>query len=261
MKQFAILLIALVHQCLLAAEVNAVVPIEDCFLCSKEPSMTMHWKGSNSKAVLIVIPGGTGVVGISQDRKDLKQSYFENLKRLADPDLSNGLFDLVVIDSPRILTTQGNGLSGRGEKEHMIRIESVLKYYKEKTGLPVWMLGQSNGGVSLANFFRYLTEKKQMELIAGAIASTTRPETNFPTTLSTPILFITHKLDGCRNLDQLKTIFESVKKSNTALTDWTLIEGGEAEGNKDPCRSGYHMFYKSGADYARTIEKFIFSNP
>jgi hypothetical protein len=39
-----------------------------------------------------------------------------------------------------------------------------LKYYKEKTGLPVWMLGQSNGGVSLANFFRYLTEKKQMEL-------------------------------------------------------------------------------------------------
>ena len=241
----------------IAAEVISVTPIEDCFMCSKTPSLTMYWKGSNAKVVLLVLPGGTGQVGLSAEKKDKQQPFYENLKRLTDASLTKGQVDLVLLDSSRPLTANGADLSGRATKEHMVRIEAVVKHYKEKTGLPVWILGQSNGGASLANFIRYMQEKKQSDVISGAIASATRPESNFPPALSIPLLFITHKSDGCRNLDQLLRIYEATKAANSASTEWFVVEGGEAEASKDVCHSGYHMFYKSGEQYAQTIDDFI----
>jgi hypothetical protein len=239
------------------AELTAVSNAETCFLCNSAPSMTVHWRGRDSKAVLLVIPGGTGQVGLSARGSDLKQPFFENLKILTEPEFTKGQLDVVVLDSPNPLSSAVADLSGRATKEHMVRIESVLKHYKEKTGLPVWILGQSNGGASLANFIGYMLEKKQSEWIAGAIASTTRPESRFPSPLSIPFLFITHKLDGCRNLHQLHRMYEGVKSSNSAATDWVVIEGGEAQAGKDPCRSGFHMFFKAGQAYAQAIDAFI----
>lgn len=259
MIRLLILMCVLTQWTVNAAEVIAVDPIEDCFLCSSTPSLTMHWRGTNSKVVLLVIPGGTGLAGISSEKNDLRQPFFNNLKRLTQKNLTKGQIDLVVLDSPRALTPNPADLSGRGTKEHMIRIESAVRYYKQKTGLPVWILGQSNGGASLGNFIRYLQEKNQANLIAGAVASTVRPETNFPLNANIPFMFITHKLDGCRNLDQLRTIYEKVKNSNSTRTEWFLVEGGEAEIDKDPCRSGFHMFYKAGAEYAKAIDDFIAS--
>ncbi len=240
-----------------AAEVIAVDPIEDCFLCSSKPSMTMYWQSPNAKVVLLVIPGGSGLVGLTAEKKDLKQPFFDNLKRLTNKNLTKGQVDLVVIDSPGVLTYDAANLSGRDTKEHMIRIESILRYYKNKTGLPVWILGQSNGGASLANFTRYIHDQNRTELIAGAIASTPRPESNFSSSLNFPLIFINHRWDGCRNLDQIHAMYERVKNSNTAKTEWVMIEGGEAEVGKDPCRSGFHMFYQAGDEYAKAIEDFL----
>ena len=259
MIRLFILLFALSHWTANAAEAIAVDPIEDCFLCSSAPSLTMYWQGSNSKLVLLVIPGGTGLAGISSKKNDLRQPFFNNLKRLTSNNLTKGQIDLVVLDSPRALTPNPADLSGRGTKEHMIRIESAVQYYKKKTGLPVWILGQSNGGASLANFIRYLQGKYQANLIAGAVASTPRPESNFPLNANIPFMFITHKLDGCRNLDQIQTLYEKVKNSNSARTEWFVVEGGEAEIDKDPCRSGFHMFYQAGDEYAKAIDDFISS--
>lgn len=46
------------------AEVFTIQPLESCFSCSSKPSMTMFWKGKDSKAVVIFIPGGEGYIGI-----------------------------------------------------------------------------------------------------------------------------------------------------------------------------------------------------
>ena len=257
--RLAIFFFALTQLNVDAAEVIAVDPIEDCFLCSSAPSMTMYWQSPNSKVVLLVIPGGSGLVGITPEKNDLKQPFFNNLKILTNKNLTTGQVDLVVLDSPRVLTPNGADLSGRDTKEHMIRIESALKYYKNKTGLPVWIIGQSNGGASLANFTRYLRDKNQENLIAGAIASTTRPESNFASSLNIPLMFITHRFDGCRNLEQIHAMYKRAASSNSAKTQWVLIEGGEEEVGKDPCRSGFHMFYKAGDEYAKAIDDFIAS--
>jgi len=145
-----------------AAEVIPVKPMEDCFLCSSAPSMTMYWQGRNSKALMIMLPGGDGYLGVKPEMTDINRPFIENLKRLTNPDMTKGQVDLVFLDNPRVITPFERDLSGRGTKEHMIRIESALKFYKEKTRLPVWILGQSNGGVSLANFLHYMQEKTKV---------------------------------------------------------------------------------------------------
>lgn len=242
-----------------AAEVIAVHPIDSCFLCSNAPSMTMYWQGASSKVVLIVIPGGDGLAGITPERKDLRQPFFDSLKRLTNKALTTGQVDLVVLDSPRALTPNPADLSGRATRDHMIRIESAIEHYRKRTGLPVWLLGQSNGGASLANFIRYLQDKNRADLIAGAIASTPRPQSRFPSSIGMPVMFITHKLDGCRDLEQMRAMYEKVRSSNSAITRWVLVEGGEEEPGKDPCRSGFHMFYRAGDEYAKAIDDFIAS--
>jgi hypothetical protein len=238
-----------------AAEVISVNQIEDCWVCSSAPSMTMYWKAQAAKQVLIVIPGGDGYIGFKQDMTDLDRPFPANLKRMTDSGLTRGETDLVFLDSPRSLGDRD--LGARGAKDHLIRIESAIRFYKEKTGLPVWLLGQSNGGASIANFIRYLQDKKQTDLIAGVIASTPRPESNFPSSLSLPVMFIIHRQDGCRVLSQIQRMYEQVKDNNLAITSWVVVESGESQAGRDVCSSGYHMFYKAGEEYTKAIDDFI----
>ena len=111
-----LLFFLLTHCNVKAAEIMAVQPMEDCLLCSNSPSMTIHWPGTNAKALLLVIPGGTGLVGISAEKNDLRQSFFNHLKRLTEPNLTKGQTDLVVLDSPKALTLNPADLSGRGHQ-------------------------------------------------------------------------------------------------------------------------------------------------
>lgn len=87
-----------------AAEVFPIEPIEKCFLCSTEPSLTMYWQGKDAKALLLLIPGGEGHVGLRPQQTDHRSHQFQTLKRLTDPALTSGQFDVVLLDSPAPLS-------------------------------------------------------------------------------------------------------------------------------------------------------------
>lgn len=251
---FVLLAVRLVH----AGEVIPVQPIESCFLCNSSPSMTMYWQGKDSKAVLIFIPGGEGYVGLKPGQTDLKSYYIQMLKRLADPTLTSGQFDLVLLDSPGELSPRQPYPSARGSFDHLIRIESAIRYYKEKTGLPVWLMGHSNGGISLTEFIKYAQKNNKMDLISGVIASGIRTESNFDAPVAFPMLFIHHKNDACQHCFPSASLanYEKVKQFNTAVTEFEYVTGGEAE-QKDPCRSGFHMYYGAGEEVAKDIDEFM----
>ena len=123
----------------------------------------MYRKGKNSKALVIFIPGGEGYVGLKEGELDHPSQLFKTLEKLSNPNLTSGKFDVVLLDSPAELSPRQYYPSDRGAFDHMIRIESAIRYYKEKTGLPVWLMGHSNGGISLTEFFKYA--KKKIRLI------------------------------------------------------------------------------------------------
>lgn len=241
-----------------AAEVIPIEPIEKCFLCSSEPSQTMYWQGQASKAVLMLIPGGEGHVGLKPEQKDHRFHQFQTLKRLTDSSLTSGQFDVVLLDSPGPLSPNQPYPSARGGSDHLIRIESAVRHYKQKTGLPVWLMGHSNGGISLTEFLKYARKNNRLDLISGMVVSAVRNESHFEGPIEFPMLFIHHQQDGCpgTTLSASHRNYEKVKTFIAAPVDFVTIQSGQAE-PRDPCRSGFHMYFGAGEEVANQLDAFM----
>lgn len=241
-----------------SAEVIPVEPIEKCFLCSSEPSMTMYWQGKNSKAVLMLIPGGEGYIGLKPSQTEHGYHQFQTLKRLTDPSLTSGQFDVVLLDSPSQLSPNQRYPAARGGSDHLIRIESVIRHYRSKTGLPVWLMGHSNGGISLTEFLKYARKNNRMDLIGGMVASAIRDESHFEEPIGFPMLFIHHRNDGCFHTTYSASFrnFEKVKAFSKAPVEFVAVESGMAQA-QDPCRSGFHMYFGAGEEVAKHLDEFL----
>jgi hypothetical protein len=260
MKQLLILLALCTHWLCHAAEVIPVPPIEKCFLCSSSPSLTMYFQAPQAKAVLIFIPGGEGNIGLKEGQTDNRFHFFQALKRLTDPTLTSGQTSVVLLDSPYPLSPGQAYPSARGASDHLIRIESVMRYYKDKTGLPIWLMGHSNGGISLTEFLKYAQKNDKLDLISGMIASGIRNESRFEAPIPFPMLFLHHQYDGCQYTtpSSAHNNFEKVKKVTSAPAEFIEIKGGQPE-PRDPCRSGHHMYFGAGESAAQAIDHFMSS--
>jgi hypothetical protein len=258
MKQLLLLIALCAHILTHAAEVLAVTPIEKCFLCSSTPSMTLYFPGTASKAVLIFIPGGEGYIGLKEGQTDHRFHFFQTLKRLSDPTLTSGQWDVVLLDSPGELSPRQLYPSARGGSDHLIRIESAIRYYRQKTGLPVWLMGHSNGGISLTEFVKYAQKNNKLDLIGGMIPSGIRNESYFDAPIAFPVLFLHHQADGCQHTTPAAALtnFDKVKTINSAATDFVYVTGGQPE-PRDPCRSGHHMYFGAGEEAAKAIDAFM----
>jgi len=260
MKRLSLLLfLALSFSQTARAQVYPVDPIEKGFLYSSEPTLTFLWESKTAKAVLIFIPGGEGQLKLSLDRKDLGGFYGSTLKPLSNPSQTSGLFDVVIFDSPLNLPSGTTYPNSRATADHMMRIESVVSYYKNKFNKPVWLMGHSNGAVSVTEFYKYLQDKKKENLISGIIYSSARNGASFTSNTNIPVLFLAHEQDGCSKStpSNSKSVYEDLKKTNQFKTEYVIVKGGETEG--DPCRSGYHMFFGASQEAYKAIDSFASS--
>ena len=253
-----LLLLALLACSWAQAEVIPIHPIEECFLCSTAPSMTMYLQGQNAKAVLIFIPGGEGYLGLKEGQTEVKGQILKTLERLTDPALTSGKYDVVFLDSPNELSPRQPYPSARGSMDHLIRIESAIQYYKKRTALPIWLIGHSNGGISLTEFLKYAQKNNKLDLISGFIASGIRNESYFNAPVPFPILFMHHQNDGCFHTTPAGALsnFNKVKEYISAPTEFAYITSGQAQAS-DPCRSGFHMYNAAGEEAAKVIDDFM----
>ncbi len=227
------------------------------------PTMTMYWPAQKARAVLVLIPGGDGYLGIKPDTVDLAHPFYQALKRLTTPDLTSGSIDVVIFDSPYRLSSPGFGKrhpSERTSSDHIQRIESVLVFYKEKSHLPVWVMGHSNGGISLMELIKHLQRTDRTTMIDGMVVSSARNEAAFSAPLNFPILFIDHKDNGCTNDNQtVYRTYDSVKKISSSVVGQVLITSGESQ-NADPCYSGHYMYFKAEEELSKALDEFIVRN-
>lgn len=237
------------------AQVYPVEPIETGFLYLSAPTNTFVWESKEAKATLIFIPGGEGQLKLTPDRKDLGGFYGNTLKPLSDPTKTSGLFNVVVFDSPVVLPSATMG--SRATADHMMRIESVVLYYKAKFNKPIWLMGHSNGAVSETEFYRYLQGKKKENLISGMIYSSARNGATFNSDTNLPVLFLAHEQDGCAGStpSNSRRVYEDLKKTDKEKTEYVLIKGGSAEAGES-CRSGYHMYYGAAEEAYKAIDSF-----
>lgn len=223
---------------------------------SLPPTETFMWQARDAKAVLVMIPGGDGRLGLRPTRADLGGFYGKTLKPLADTTLTSGRIDVAVFDSPYPLPVSGSYLMSRATTDHLGRIASVVSFYASRFGKPVWLMGHSNGSISVAEFLR-----GHEALLAGAIFSASRDGVRVSPKTVIPILFLHHRKDSCvvaSGRDDLAT-FEALRAAGKANTAFIWLEGGSSE-HGNPCGSGYHLYSGAEAEAYRAIEAFIASH-
>jgi len=225
----------------------------------QEPTLTFLWSSPAAKATLIFIPGGEGRLGLTADRKNLGGFYGATLRPLSDVNLSSGNFNVVVFDSPIPLPVGTSYPVSRTSTEHLTRIESVVQFYKAKFDLPVWLMGHSNGAVSLTEFYAKLQREGKTDLIAGAIYSSARNGARFDHRVQLPILFLAHEKDACAKSTNYNSrkVFEEQRSTNKQRLRYVLLQGGEGQA-QDVCSSGFHMFYGAASEAYQAIEAFAF---
>jgi hypothetical protein len=244
------------HLCV-SAQVTPVPFTEKGFLFSDAPTLTYVWPAQAAQFTLVFIPGGEGHLGLTPERKTLGGFYGATLKPLSDSTLTHGLFNVVVFDSPAILPAGTDYPTSRQSKEHLLRIESVVRYFKDRFGLPVWIMGHSNGAASMTEFYKMLEKNGNPQMTAGAIYSSARNGSTFSNQTQIPVLFLAHEKDACPKSRPSNSwsVYEELKKTNSQRVDYITLHQGQAQA-LNPCTSGFHMFFGAEEEAYQAIDQF-----
>lgn len=259
MKKLLFFLFILLNSSLAKAE---LIYIESLYKNSdkkSDPTITKYYKGINSRALIIFIPGGEGMFRFGPQKNEPTLSYYKMLKKISEKNITSGAYDLVLMDSPYSL---GDGTFNqirfmRASSDHLYRIESVINFYKDKTKLPILLMGHSNGGISVMEFIDYIAkDSSKNNLLSGIIMSAARDEANlFLKPAKLPVIFLHHKNDGCVGTTYKAAIFafDKLLKENNNVS-FITVETGEPEGNLNACNSGTHMYNGSSDEVPKKLD-------
>lgn len=215
------------------------------------PTRTLFIPTQKAKAVVLLFPGGGGMLRLKDDGATNNFHTFVRSKNL----WAQYGIDAVLVDTPYDL---GNGRAHtRAIRDHQQRILNVVRYYKEKLNLPIWIFGHSMGSVSVSEFAN--GGRDQERLIAGVIVAGTFRTVSIDSDVNLPVLAIHHVQDGCVSTPFATS--ESVINSRLGKTPSQLIsiDGGVSEG--DICGSkAYHGFNEKEPEVIKAAAQFILAN-
>ena len=98
---------------------------------------TLFWEAvPDAKATVFLFPGGAGGFGKVEDGKATGGNF---LVRSAPYFLANG-FNVAIFGRPNDMEL---GWTERTEPMHMADAAKVLEFVKQKSGLPVWIVGRA----------------------------------------------------------------------------------------------------------------------
>jgi hypothetical protein len=215
------------------------------------PTRTLFIPTQNAKAVVLLFPGGGGMLRLRDDGSTTNFHTFVRSKNL----WAQYGIDAVLVDTPYDL---GNGRAhSRSIRDHQQRILNVVRYYREKLNLPVWIFGHSMGTVSVTEFMN--GGKDQAKLVAGVIVAGTFRSASIDSDVLNPVLAIHHVGDGCAStpVNTSESIIKN-RPSNSA-SQYIPIDGGVSEG--DVCGSkAYHGFNEKEPEFIKAAAQFILKN-
>lgn len=229
-----------------------VIPIEPPTrgFFGSQPTMTMPYQRSDAELTIVVIMGHPGRFGLKVGDFSVKNTTAQMMRDFVYRTRVKA--NVVILDSPHLLQTIGD----RSTSDHLIRIESVVKFYSDKFQLPVWLLGHSMGSISVSEYLNRSSENRSS--LAGAILSAGMNETRITEDWNTPALVIHHEKDGCEGttFSSAKRYFGRIKERNSKVTELATVRGGFSLGGP-PCSTGYHMYQGAYEEVFKLVEDFI----
>lgn len=228
-------------------QVTPVEPLSRGFF--SQPTLTMPYERSDAEVIIVIIMGHPGSFGLKVGDFSVKNTTARMMQPLVYR--TKIKVNVVILDSPYPLQTIG----ARSSSDHLKRIESVVRFYKEKSKLPVWLFGHSDGSISVSEYLNRSEENRKS--LAGAILSGGRNETRITEDWGIPSLVVHHEKDGCEwtTFNAAQRYYAQIKERNSRVTELATIVGGFSTGA--PCSTGYHMYQGAFEKTLDAIEDFL----
>jgi hypothetical protein len=230
------------------SQVIPVDPLTKGFFITQQ-TMTMLHERRDAELTVIVIMGHPGHFDLKVGDHFVKNQTARMMRDL--PYRSKVKTNVVILDSPLML----QGVGSRSNSDHLSRIESVIKFYKERFNIPVWLFGHSDGSISVSEYLNKSNDSRK--LVAGVILSAGRDETRITEDWKIPTLVLHHEKDACHvtTFGGAQRYFTRIKEKNTSATEFSTVVGGTSSGA--PCSTGYHMYESAFGETLGLIEDFM----
>lgn len=216
---------------------------------------TLFWEPApNAKATVFLFPGGAGGFGKVENGKATGGNF---LVRSAPYFLANG-FNVAIFGRPNGMEL---GWTERTEPAHMSDVQSVLDFVKQKSDLPVWIVGTSRGTVSATA----MTIHIQDPAIAGLVLTSSVVRYGTPgavprqnlQAIKVPVLVYHHAKDGCKHC-QASDAPAVIKGLTQAPIKKLMVVDGGASPTGDVCAGQHwHGFIGMEKEAVDTISKWI----
>lgn len=228
-----------------------VIPVEPLTrgLFGTQQTMTMLYERSDAELTIVSVMGHPGHFGLKAGDQFVKNQTARMMRDITYRTKIKA--NVVILDSPFPL----QGIGARSSSDHLGRIESVVKYYRERLKVPVWLFGHSDGSISVSEYLNRSDETRRS--LVGAILSAGRDETRIKEDWKVPSLVIHHERDGCdvTTFNGAKRYFARLKEINTSASEFATVVGGMSSGA--PCSTGFHMYEGAFGETLSLIEDFI----
>lgn len=234
--------------CLCQITLNVQGQVFDVPHQDEAPTRTLLASTPKPQAVVLLFQGGGGLAGITDDGSvKSKHTFVRSLNLWAQYGI-----DTVLVDSPYNLGHTKNNL--RGRQDHLNRVDEVVRFYKAKLNLPVWIFGHSMGSSTAtyyANEFDSSGKKIAGIIIAGTISSAYLNQD-----VEIPVLGIHHQQDDCRVTPVSATSSIIDGRPPKFISKLEIIDGGISEGGV--CDSfAYHGFNQTEPEFIKRAAQFI----
>jgi hypothetical protein len=230
---------------------SQVIPVE--FLSAgffgARQTMTMLHESSDAALTVVVVMGHPGSFGLKAGDSFVKNTTARMMRDLVyRPKIKA---HVVILDSPAPL----HGVGARSSKDHLDRMDSVLKFYEDKLKVPIWLFGHSDGSISVSEYMNRPNTSRRS--VSGVILSAGRDETRIKEDWKIPALVIHHEKDGCdvTTFNGAQRYFKQIQQTNTAAVEFAAVVGGVSSG--PPCSTGHHMYEGAFGETLGLIEDFL----
>ncbi len=198
---------------------------------------TLFWEAApDAKATVFLFPGGGGGFGKFEDGKATGGNF---LVRSAPYFVANG-FNVAIFGRPNDMDELG--WTERTEPKHMTDVAKVLEFVKQKSGLPVWIVGTSRGTVSATAMAINVHDPA----IAGLVLTSSVVRYATPgavprqdlKAITLPVLVYHHAKDACKHCQASEAPYIIKGLSNAPIKKLMVVDGG-ANPTGDEC-AGQH---------------------
>jgi predicted esterase len=222
---------------------------------------TTYWwmPRDNAKANLVLLSGGAGGIGYRNGAPQSANFLIRSRDHFATGN-PNGAFNIALLGNASDLRQLDPVL--RVRTEHLQDIAAVIAHIRARNSAPIWLIGTSQGSISVAAAAIELGDKVD-GIVLSAPYTAFKTQTSVPKQaidkIQVPVLVISHEKDACSvtRPDENKYIMDKLKQAR--VKKQILLSGGQ-DPTGEACEAlHWHGYINAEAQASKAITDWILS--